>query len=213
MRTLIVISSKSPNLLLYKCIDTIMKIQIVANTEYTICVVDSDSDDYTQYARVQADFPRVEILFVKNKNYEFGAWKYAFTLYPNFDMYFCIQDSMIQKMRLDVSMIDDHTAYIWYDHSGYFNHPSIKEKGCANLRASGIDMGTLVDKRFMSAQHSVFIVNNTVMKDIFDTLKVPPIDKDGSCFYERNFGLYFVYRGIQTLNMSECFEKVHLCRT
>ena len=45
------------------------------------------------------DFPNVEIFFIKNKNYEYGAWKYALSIYPNYDIYFCIQDSIIVKKK------------------------------------------------------------------------------------------------------------------
>lgn len=39
------------------------------------------------------------------------------------------------------------------------------------------------------------------MKNIFETFKNPPIDKEGSCAYERNLGLYFILNNIKTHNL------------
>ena len=45
------------------------------------------------------------------------------------------------------------------------------------------------------------------MKDIFVTLTIPLIDKDGSCFYERNFGLYFIIKNIHTIDLQNYVTK------
>jgi hypothetical protein len=42
-----------------------------------------------------------------------------------------------------------------------------------------------------------------------NTLQIPPIDKTESCFYERNFGLYFILKNIITHNMYDFFMKEH----
>ncbi len=42
-----------------------------------------------------------------------------------------------------------------------------------------------------------------------NTLQIPPIDKTGSCFYERNFGLFFILKNIITHNMYDFFMKEH----
>ena len=68
MKTLIVISSKSPNPHLYNCILSLKNIQIKGDESYKICVVDSDSDDLTYYNKVKDDFPDVELCFIKNKH-------------------------------------------------------------------------------------------------------------------------------------------------
>ena len=154
MTTLIVICSKSPNNTLPECVELLYKIQIDQNSSmYKMCIIDSDSDDFANYEIINKNFPEVEIHYVKNKSFEYGAWKYALELYPDYDNYFCIQDSML--------------AF-----------------GC------------------------IFIVNNNIMKDIFNTFKIPPIDKDGSCFYERNFGLYFIIKNIDTVDLKDHLTKI-----
>ena len=204
---LICICSKSPNSLLYKCINMLYKIQIDDSLKYKICVVDSDSDDLSTYKKINKDFPNVEIYFIKNKNYEYGAWKYAKTIYPNYDLYFCIQDSIIINKKINLSAVNDTNVYTYHEYSGYNSHLEIKDKGIDNIKNTGLDYAGLIDTNFKLAQHSIFIVNNRVMKDIFKTLDKPPIDKDGSCFYERNFGLYFIIKGINTINLKQYVTK------
>ena len=75
MNVLIVICSKSPNLRINMCINALYKIQIDATCNYKVCIIDSDSDDLTQYTAVSTVYPEVEIHFIKNKNYEYGARK------------------------------------------------------------------------------------------------------------------------------------------
>ena len=212
LSTLIIICSKSPNPNLYECIDNLYKIQIDddLNYNYKICVIDSDSEDLTNYEIIKNDFPNVDLCFVKNKNYEYGAWKYGYSTFPKYDIYICIQDAIIIKNKIPLNVISDSTAYSFnYYHTGYFHHPTIKDQGIKNLEDSGLDYTTEIDKWFCLAQHSSFIVSNSVMKDIFLTLKNPPIDKDGSCFYERNFGLYFFLKKINTINLYDYMDKIH----
>ena len=210
MQVLICISSKYPNPDLYDCINELYKTQINnTNSEdiYKIHVVDSDSDDLIYYNKIKEDFPEVEIHMIQNKHYEYGAWKYIYEKYPSFDIYFCIQDTTIIHTYIDLKKIDDTIAYTFHHHSGYNSHISIKEKGIENIKDSGLNYLPLIDTNFNLAQHSCFIVNNTIIKNIFKHLNIPPIDKTGSCFYERNLGIYFLDKNIQTINLYECMHK------
>lgn len=199
---LIVISSKSPNPQLYGCIDSLYKIQINNNVNtYKICVIDSDSDDFTNYLQVTNHFPNVEVCYVKNKNYEYGAWKYALQLYPDYDIYFCIQDNVIIKDNINISIVDNTHAYTYNNNSGYNSDIWVKDLGIQLLQNSGLDYSSLIHTDFTLAQCSSFIVNNAVMKNIFFTLQEPPIDKSGSRCYERNFGLYFLLKYINTIDL------------
>jgi hypothetical protein len=210
MNILIVISSKSPNNTLYNCIDSLYKIQIKDDEHYyKICVVDSDSDDFTNYNKIKIDFPEVDIHFTQNKNYEYGAWKYAHEIYQNYYIYICIQDTIIIEKKINMSIINDNTVYTCHHYSGYYSHECIKEKGIDNLKDSGLYYEPFIDTHFNLAYGNIFIVNNDVIKDIFITLKNPPIDKDGSCFYERNFGLYFIIKNINTIDLSNYIIKEH----
>jgi len=212
MNILICISSRFPNEILLECLDKLYKIQVDDGNTYKICVVDSDSSNLMYYSEVEKTFPEVEINLVKNKNYEYGAWKYISNRHSTYDVYFCIQDSNIIEKRIDLSVVNDRTAYIFYHETGYEAHMSIKEKGIDNLKKGTLDYEPLIDTRFNLAQHSAFIVNRKTLADIFISLPEPPVDKEGSCIYERNFGLYFIIKEFTTLNLYEYMSKKHLGR-
>jgi len=209
LSSLIVISSKSPNPYLYECIDKLYKIQIKNKIREKICIIDSDSDDLTNYIKIKNAFPFVEIYFIKNKNYEYGAWKYAYSIYPNYDIYIFLQDSIIINKKIPFNIIDDYNAYIFHNYEGYESHLSIKDAGINNIKNSGLNYSDIVDKSFCVAQHNSFIVNNYMIKNILETLQIPPINKDGSCFFERNFGLYFILKNIKTHDLYNFFDKYH----
>jgi hypothetical protein len=209
MQILICISSKYPNPYLYNCIDELYKHQINSQDKYKIHVVDSDSDNLMYYDKIAQDFPEVEIHMIKNKNYEYGAWKYIYDKYPSFDIYFCIQDTTIVYKYIDLNKIDEKTVYTFYHHSGYYSDLKIKEKGIENLKDSGLNYHSIIDTNFNLAQHSCFIVNNKIINNIFTHLTILPIDKDGSCFYERNLGIYFLDKSIQTINLYDFMHKIN----
>jgi len=212
MNIIICICSRYPNPLLHECIEELYKNQINIckdNNIYAIHVVDSDSEDTMYYKQIEKDFPDVQIHMIKNKNYEYGAWKYILDTYPNADTYFCIQDSTVSNNYIDLKKIDDTNAYTFHCHSGYNWHLCIKELGIENLKGSGLDYEKIIDTNFNLAQHSSFIVNNKIMKDIFKYLTIPPTNKYGSCFYERNFGIYFINKCIHTINLYDYMRKVH----
>lgn len=210
MRTLVIICSKSPNDKLFTCIDLLYKIQIKDNLEnYKICVVDSDSDNFTNYEVIKNNFPDVDIYYAKNKNYEYGAWKYAAELCPSYDAYFCIQDTMHIRRQIDISVINDKNVYTWHNNSGYYSHPSIKQMGIDNLKTAGLNYEPFIDSGFALSFGCIFIVNYNTIKNIFETFRVPPINKDGSCMYERNFGLYFIINNITTMDLSGYLDKIY----
>jgi hypothetical protein len=191
------------------CIGRLYRIQIGDGNAYKICVVDSDSNNLMHYVEVAQRFPEVEIHLVKNRNYEYGAWKYISNRHSNYDVYFCIQDSNLIEKRIDLSVVNDSTAYTFHHESGYHIHMSIKQKGIDNLKKSTLDYEPLIDTQFLLTQHCAFIVNRKTLRDIFISLPEPPVDKDGSCFYERNFGLYFIIKGITTLNLHDSMIKIN----
>jgi hypothetical protein len=210
MNILVCICSRYPNPTLYDCIRNVYDNQIKHSSDiYTVHVVDSDSTSTEYYDKVREDFPEVHIHMVKNKNYEYGAWKYISDTYPKADIYFCIQDSILVHNYVDVSMLGDKFVYTFNHDFGYFSHMTVKEDGIKMLKDSGLNYESYIDTDFMIAQHSSFIVTNTILNDIFTHLKIPPINKDGSCIYERNFGIYFLDKGITTLNLYNYMSKIH----
>jgi hypothetical protein len=211
MAVAICICSKYPNLNLYTCIENLYKIQISKDpdTFYSIHVMDSDSSDLIYYKDIERDFPKVNLHFIKNKNYEYGAWKYIFQKYPKFNTFFCIQDTICINKYIDLNIVNDKTAYTFYHYSGYKSYLETKPIGLEVLRDSGLEYESIIDSPFTLAQHSCFIVKNTVMKDIFKHLVIPPINKLGSCSYERIFGIYFIAKSIKTINLYDYMEKVN----
>lgn len=214
MKILIIISSKYPNDILLKCIQELYKFQIDNDNinEYKICIIDSDSDNNKLYHIIAREYPNIDIHIVKNKNYEYGAWKKGYELYPNFDVYFCLQDSIIITQFIDISYINDITAYIWKDYSGYFSHPVIKNRGLEILKNTNLDYEPIVDTHFSLAYGSIFIASNNILNDMLDTLINLPTDKMGSCCYERNVGIYFICKKINTIDIKNNLIKYHIDR-
>jgi GR25 family glycosyltransferase involved in LPS biosynthesis len=217
INVLVCICSRYPNPMLHNCIEKLYTYQINTHKtqtyKYTIHVVDSDSEDLSYYADIRKNFPDVEIHMIKNKNYEYGAWKYIMNKYPSFDIYFCIQDSMFVERYINLDILDDKNVYSFHNHSGYNSHPNIKDAGMENLKGSGLNYMPIIDKNFNLAQHSSFIVNRKILEDIFKHLTIPPINKDGSCFYERNFGIYFTDKCIRMHNLYNYIIKISFLRT
>ena len=79
------------------------KIQIKNSIDYHICIIASNSNDFTVYKKINKNFPSVKIHYIKNKKYEYGAWKYAIQTFPDYKNYFCIQDSIIIKKHVDLN--------------------------------------------------------------------------------------------------------------
>jgi hypothetical protein len=176
---------------------------------YKIHIVDSCSENVVNYEKVSQDFPDVEIHMIENKNYEYGAWKYILDKYKSSDIYFCIQDSTCLHKYIDLDILNDKTAYTFHNHSGYNAHLPIKNLGIENLKDSNLNYLPIIDTNFNLATHSSFIVNNKILQDIFRHLTIPPVDKNGSCFYERNFGIYFLDKGINTIDLHSFMTKTH----
>ncbi len=211
MKVAVCICSKYPNPFLYKCIENIY-INQINNTEgytYEIHVIDSDSDNIINYTKVSEDFPDVKIHMIKNKNYVYGAWKYMLDNYNLFDIYFCIQDTNIVNNCIYLNKVDDNNVYTFHNHSGYKFHLSVKDLGIEYLKDTKLDYVPLIHTNFNVASHCSFIVNKKIFEDIFNHLIIPPIDKNGCCTYERIFGLYFIVKSINTINLYNFADKIH----
>jgi len=208
-QVLIVISTRNPTDCLIHNIAKLQTMQLTDGNAYKIICVDSDSDNFETYETIKNRFPFVDIHLVKNKNYEYGAYKYALKTYPNYDIYICIQDTFLITSRVDLSEVNDYCCYSSMDDSGFFSHPEVKEFGKQLLSNTAFESNSIIDTYFTLAMHSSFIVTNKVLNDIFNTLINPPYDKYGSCCYERLFGLYFILKGIKTININPIAVKVH----
>lgn len=212
---LIIICSRNPIQELIQNITNLYK--FFDNYDKKICIIDSGSTDLTTYNKISEQFPLIEIHFVNNKNYEYGAYKYAYLKYPDYDIYCCIQDTFIIKKDIDISKIDDKTVFTYRDRpSGWGYHPRIKPHGIKLLINTDLlkypEFQKLNNKRFTLTTHCSFICTNYTIKNIFETLINPPINKTGSCCYERLFGLYFIIKNYNNINISRKVKKIHLKR-
>jgi hypothetical protein len=203
---LIVVSSKSPNNSLINCIYQLRQF-------YTskICIIDSDSNDLHNYQTLlKLPLLDISVHLVKNKNYEYGGFKQAYELYPNYDKYMCIQDSLIISKFINIDIVDDTNALIFYHISGFHNHKATKEYARNILKNTSIKYDDeILETHFILAQHNSFIITNNIMRDIVKTFTIMPSSKKESCAYERLFGLYFIFRNIKTYNLQNFFQKIH----
>lgn len=121
-RCLCAISSKNPTQIL---IDNITNLRIFY-PEFDIVVVDSDSTDFTYYKLLPPD---IKVEYCKNRNWELGAWYYAFKKYTDYDIYMFIQDGLIPICRIPDFTPDNYengTLYSFhYDaqlwHGGHYD--------------------------------------------------------------------------------------------
>jgi hypothetical protein len=90
---LAVISTKNPNSTLLECISGLKNYY----PEFDIIVVDSDSTIKNTFELIDND---VIIEYAANKNWELGAWVYAYNKYNNYKEYMFIQDSVIPIARI-----------------------------------------------------------------------------------------------------------------
>jgi hypothetical protein len=194
---------------LYHCILNVYEFQIKDETKEKVCVIDSDSDDISIYYKIKYDFPKVEIYIAKNKHWEYGAWKFAYSIYPNYDKYICIQDSLILLRHIPLNLINDKYAATCHEFGGHHNNKELRDMIIDFLDNSKLNYQDLIDTDFLMAGHSSFVVTNKVIKDIFDTFQKLPINKNGSRSYECCLGLYFILNNINTHNLFLCCGKHH----
>ena len=214
-KLLISISSKNPTNLLIQNITNLNN--FFNDYEKKITIIDSDSTDFIIYDEIKHLFPTIDIHFIKNKNYEFGAYKFSYLQYPDYDIYCCIQDNFIITQNIDISQINDDTSFIYYNNTGFDQFgPEWKyinnyiNKFFYNFDKDFINTYKHIDfTKFTLAQHCSFIVTNSNIKNIFNTFTLPPTEKIHSCLYERLFGLYFIINNIKTIDISYCVKKYH----
>ena len=165
---LTIISSKDPGNSLLECVDGIIKYYPM----FDIVIIDSDSENMEMYKKIIHS--KVKIHFLKNKYYEFGARKLGYYLYPEYDIYICIQDSIIptEKMSLDKFNSDNIGIFSPNDY-GFAPHSDFIAKYAEKLVEGTIYYKYFMEncnKNFLIATHTSFIVGNSTLKYILDTL-------------------------------------------
>ena len=88
-------------------------------------------------------------------------------------------------------------------------HRNIKSLGIELLKNVDLEYKEIIDTKFTLATHNSFICTNYTIKNIFKNLINPPKNKDGECAYERLFGLYFIIKKYNTIDISDKVSKIH----
>jgi len=213
-RCLCVISSKNPTYVLIKTVNNIK----LFYPEFDIVVVDSDSSDFTYYSILPKD---VKVEYCKNKNWELGAWCYAFNKYTDYDIYMFIQDSLIPLCRIpgfDTEHYEKNTFYslhyealLW--HGGYYDDLIDIYKNSSLHFIS--ELGP--NHPIVGTAHSSFITDRENAAKILK-LEEPYIEKHivktkmHSCIVERTGGLIAEMNNNTRIDIMPYFEKCHLGR-
>ena len=193
--TLIVYSCYNPSISLIDSIQSIYdKIEGYDISVVKIICVDNDSNILTTYDVVKKQFPDVEIVFNKNKNYEWGAYKYAYDNFPHYDFYFCLQDTIIFQRPFNINLVEDNSPYTIF-HSGGFKNMGrgFSSQDLLNHRLfkQNINFDNMVDEDFILCQHNTLLITRSDLSKLFESLISPPTNKIETEMYERIFGAYF----------------------
>jgi len=160
---LAVISTKNPNSVL---LETIIGLKTYY-PEFDIVIIDSDSDDKKWFQMIPSD---IIIEYAENKNWELGAWVYAYYKYNNYKVYMFIQDSLTPISRitnLDKNNFNDGTLYSFHYQAkivdgGYLDELYNVYKDTNLHFFYGIDPNTQIT----GTAHTSFITNNSNVRTI-----------------------------------------------
>ena len=202
MNLLTVICSRNPTKDLIDCLEGIKQFYPDAD----IAIIDSDSDATEVYRSVD-----VPVHYLKNKNYELGAWKLAYELYGDYDAYLCIKDTLIPQNRLPVETLCCDQVM------SYFNMTGFKYDDLADL-AIELTEDTIyhdvvskhrISEDFRLATHNSFLIPNGKLSYLINALPNLPVDKRGSMAYERILGLAITQSVGSVIRMNHSFNKRH----
>jgi hypothetical protein len=213
---LAVISTKNPKKeVLLKCIQNLK----LFYEEFDIVIIDSDSENLSCYEYVPSD---CIIDLCKNKNYELGAWTFAFNKYNNYKVYMFIQDTIIPNIRipiLDKNLYQNGTIYTWdygfitkISDGGYLENLRNVYKNTQLHFISQINQDHII----RGAAHNFFILNKEDIPIILQ-LENAYINKNivktkiDSLLGERTIGIMADFLPIR-INIKDYFTKIHCDR-
>jgi len=191
------ISSKNPT---HHLIDNIeLLYQLYTNP--VIHVIDSDSVQVAVYKEVELKYPNVVIHYIKNKNYELGAWKYVSEniIASN---YVCIQDTLFLKKKIDFDF-DLYDVYYFECRCG-FTHC---EKESIFQQLKYLVKDTVYEKycidhfkntSFSISTHTSFAIKGQYLKNIISNFEKLPTCKVHSQLTERIMALTFSFHNYKT---------------
>jgi hypothetical protein len=212
MKKLAVISTKNPTI---KLLETITNVQIYY-PEFDIVVIDSDSTETDYFSKVPKE---VTICLTKNKNYELGAWIYAYNTFNTYDIYMCIQDTYMPiKRMLNIDYIQSCDLCL-HTSQGLRNLNSIDHY--LLKRFHDVYNGSSLYKEMCFAKdttpcsfHTSLITTNSTMKDILQLEQIYidrfiKKEKVDSLLSEITIGWLGLKRNKRIISMNAYFHKVH----
>jgi hypothetical protein len=209
-KVIITYSCYNPPVCLVESIQSVYNLQITNEYYYKIICIDNGSNILTSYDIIKKKFPYVEIIYANNKNYEWGAYKYTLNNFPNYDIYFCLQDTIIIKKQIDLTLIKNNCTYTHFHLSGFHSHLSIKKNNNYNRLMKNINLNVddIIDSYFNLARNNIYIITKSDLHDLFETFTNPPIEKIDTNIYERLIGMYFIKKKIKTIDMDNNIIKI-----
>jgi hypothetical protein len=206
-----VISTKNPNHVLIKTIQNVK----LYYPEFKIVVVDSDSTKFKYFKLVPPD---VKIEYCKNKNWELGAWCYAFEKYNNYDVYMFIQDSLTPIKRIPNLNVKPNHLYSFHykatiSEGGHFDVLKQIYKDTELSFISNLDPSTPI----VGTAHTSFITNK---ENVYTILQLENVYKEKkikktkvhSWLSERCGGLMAERNHNKRYDITPYFKKKHLKR-
>ena len=216
MKNLAIICSKDPTNILLETVENLDKYYF----DFDIAIIDADSAKTHTYNIIKEKFPRINIHFIKNKNYEFGAYKAGYELYPDYNTYMCLQDATVPLKRFSFEDMEEDDVYHLPHHSGLSDndiHLTIGDllRGTRYYKIFSHflkeDIEISLDKflrNFSLTTLNFFVIKNANLKELIETLPNLPKNKKGSCSNERILSICFFVNELRMvrLNWTPCID-------
>lgn len=180
---------------IYECVNAI---ENSYGNEVEIIIVDSCSTDKS-YFELKEKYNNVFIEDICNRNYEYGSIMHGFKKYNQYEKYVFIQDSLIIKSKLlEVEGMLDNQIFLFGDDNK--NSGWLLDGAGKNYFYMKSPTFPPSEGHFPIAEWNCFSVNKNTFEKIISSnefsLTEPPIDKLGSCAWERVWALIFIHNNI-----------------
>jgi len=211
-----VICTKNPNQILLNTVNSLVKFY----PEFDILIIDSDSTQTDIYTQLPSN---ITVEMAKNKNWEHGAWHYAYHKYKDvYSVYMFIQDVLTPNQRIpgfDSTSFPKKTLYSFHYNSvlyvgGYLEHfiDTFKDTKLHFLSEMSRDT------HFIGTAHNSFIIHRDDINEIILQVDDVYIEKQiakckiDSWLGERIGGILADREGLNRIDISPYFLKTSMNR-
>ena len=164
LKKICVISTKDPTNILIGTVINLKKFY----DDFDIVLVDSDSKDTnSNIFKMIPDFVKIE--FIKNKNFELGAYHYAFNKYDDYDVYMFIQDNFtpVNFYEFDYkNIVESDYLYFFKFRPTYTDYKTLPSLNY--YIGSEFDYLTKIPNhsKVLGCLHNSFVTNKKIAKEI-----------------------------------------------